>query len=252
MIPLLILNLAGLTAISILFWHYRSEKGTLSVIVHRSLQRSESTFATALDFAGLIYAHAPRSADPPFIPVAVLDILGGTPLSILRSGGCCSGLSRLYITGLGTLGIKAAQVALYHANGQAQHALAEVSLGEEQRMVIDPLYGFYYVDHHGGPMTIEALRHGIKPHYRPLPGSSEESYPANDYYNFDFSCTKTTNWTKTPVRRFAYRILRGLTAGKIDTMRQPLWMEWPQLVFAAGVAVAVLMFDLAMFVLYGA
>jgi hypothetical protein len=35
----------------------------------------------------------------------------------------------VYITGLGTLGINAAQVSLYHATGISRHALAEVWLG---------------------------------------------------------------------------------------------------------------------------
>src|SRR5437899_8000537 len=143
MIPALILGLAGLTAVSILLAHYWWEKRILSTFVHSSLPSSESTFATALNLAGLIHAQIPRGADPPFIPIKALDILGGTPVSILRRGGCCSGLSRLYITGLGMLGIKAAQVTLYHVAGQAQHCLAEVSLGE-QRVLVDPLYGFYY------------------------------------------------------------------------------------------------------------
>ena len=192
MIPVLILNLAGLTAISILLAHYWSERRILSAFVHRGLPQSESAFATALDLAGLIHAQVPRANDPRFIPIAVLDFLGGTPVSILRRGGCCSGLSRLYITGLGTLGIKAAQVTLYHVVGLSLHALVEVSLGE-QRVVVDPTYGFYYVDSRGGHISLDALRRGAKPQYRRLPNSSNESYPANDYYNWDFSVTKI--WT---------------------------------------------------------
>jgi len=251
MMPLLILNLAGFIAISILLWHCWSEWRTLRAIVHRSVPKGESTFATALDFAGLVHAHAPRSEDPRFIPIAALDILGGSPISILRRGGCCSGLCRLCITGLRTLGIKAAQVTLYHTDGQAQHALVEVSL-KEQAAIVDPLYGFYYVDSHGRPMTIETLRRGVKPEYRPLPLSSSVVYPANNYYNVDFSRTKTANWSKTRVRRSAYRILRTLTVGRIDTLRQPLWLEWPQLVLAAGIILGVLTFNVAMLFLYRA
>src|SRR5437899_7111400 len=116
-IPALILNLVGLAVVWILLALNSSERRILSAFVHSSLPPRESTFATALDLAGLIHAQIPRAADPPFISIAAFDILGGTPVSILRRGGCCSGLSRLYITGLGTLGIKAAQVTLYHASG---------------------------------------------------------------------------------------------------------------------------------------
>ena len=251
MISALILGLAGLTAISFLLAHYWSEKRILSAFVHNSLPPSESTLAKALDLAALIYARVPRADDPRFIPIAALDFLGGTPVSIHRRGGCCSGLSRLYITGLGTLGIKAAQLVLYHATGQARHALVEVSLGEE-RVVVDPTYGFYYEDGSGGPIGLDALRRGVKPQYRRLPHSSNESYPATDYYNFDFSCTKTSNWTKTWIRRCVYRALKVLTAGRIDTLRQPPWMEWPQIVVATAVTMGVLTIELAVLFLDGA
>ena len=254
MIRVLILNAVGLTAVSTLLAHYWSEERTLSAIAHRSVLRSERTFATALDLAGRVYVEISRSSDPPFIPIRAVDILGATPVSILRRGGCCSGMTRLYITALATLGIRAAQVTLYHANGEGRHALAEVSMGK-QRVVVDPTYGFYYVNLHGEPIGLDELRQGVKPEYRRLPHSqhrrprgdrTDETYPANDYYNFDFSRTKTANWTKTWIRRSVYRILCVLTAGRIDTLRQPLWMEWPQIVVAAAVAMGVLMCDLAM------
>ena len=266
MIRLLILNFAALSATSILLWHYWSEKRLLGAIVCRSVTPSKSTFATALDLAGRIYVQGARGGDPPFIPIAAFDIVGATPVSILRNGGCCSGFARLYITGLATLGIKAAQVTLYHVTEKYQHALAEVSLGEtgcdtKQGVIVDPTYGFYYVDSDSRPIGLDELRQGVKPKYRRLPHSerrrptsdrTDESYPANDYYTFDFSSTKTANWTKTWVRRSAYRILRVLTAGRIDTLRQPLWLEWPQVEVSVAVAMGVVMFDLAMFFRHGA
>jgi hypothetical protein len=103
MTPFLIVNLAGLIAISILLAHYWWEKRILSGFVHSSFPPSESTFGTALGLAGRIYVQVSRGSDPPFIPIAALDIVGATPVSILRRGGCCSGFARLYITGLGTL-----------------------------------------------------------------------------------------------------------------------------------------------------
>jgi hypothetical protein len=90
-----------------------------------------------------------------------------------------------------------------------------------------------------------------KPQYQRLPHSSDENYPANDYYNFAFSNTKTANWTKSRTRRTAYRVLMVLTAGRIDTLRQPLWMEWPQLIVGAAVAASLLLLDLTMLFLYG-
>ena len=118
-------------------------------------------------------------------------------------------------------------------------------------MLVDPTYGFYFVDIHGMPLALHPLRQGAKPQYRRLPHSSDENYPANDYYNFAFSNIKTANWTKTWIRRSAYTILKALTAGGIDTLRQPLWLEWPQVTVAAAITVGVLMFNLAMLFQYG-
>jgi len=258
MIPALILGLAGLTAISILLAHYVWEKRILRGFIYSSVRPGESTLDTALDLAGRIYVQVARGDDPPFIPIAALNIIGATPVSILRRGGCCSGFARLYITGLGTLGIKAAQVTLYQAAGKYQHALAEVFVGEE-RVIVDPVYGFYYVDSDGSrPIGLDELRQGLKPKYRRLPqserrrptsGRNAQSYPASDIYNFDFSQTKTANWRQTRVRRCAYRLLKVLTAGRIDTMRQPLWMEWPQIIVTVAVTMGVLMFVLTMLLL---
>jgi hypothetical protein len=260
MILFLIFNLAGLIAISILLAHYVWEKRILRGFVYSSVLPGESTFDTALELAGRIYVQVARGDDPPFIPIAALNIIGATPVSILRRGGCCSGFARLYITGLGTLGIKAAQVTLYQAAGKYQHALAEVFVGEE-RVIVDPVYGFNYVDSDGSrPIGLDELRQGLKPKYRRLPhserrrptsGRTAESYPANDIYNFDFSQTKTANWRQTRVRRCAYRLLKVLTAGRIDTMRQPLWMEWPQILVAVAVTMGVVIFNSAMLFLHG-
>lgn len=255
----LIVNLAGFSAIWILLAHYWREKRILSAFAHSNVSPSDSTFDTAVDLAGRIYVQVARGDDPPFIPIAALNIIGATPVSILRRGGCCSGFARLYITGLRTLGIKAAQVTLYQSAGKYQHALTEVVVGEE-RVIVDPMYGFSYVDSNGRPIGLDELRQGLKPKYRRLPhserrrrtsGRTAESYPANDIYNFDFSQTRTANWRQTRVRRCAYRLLKVLTAGRIDTLRQPLWMEWPQVEVATAVAIGVLIFDLAMLFQYG-
>jgi hypothetical protein len=37
----------------------------------------------------------------------------------------------------------------------------------------------------------------------------------------------------------------------IDTLRQPLWMEWPQLIVGGAVATSLLLLDLTMLFLYG-
>lgn len=201
--------------------------------------------AAALRLGGVVFNQVKRLGDDPYFLVPFLGPLGATPTAVIREGGCCSGMSRLYITALHQLGVSAAQVTVYHAAGNAQHCLVEVNLGSE-RVIVDPSYGFSYHDADGGPLGLEQLRRGCIPHFRSLPGTQETHYPRNDYYDFSYSHTRTANWTKSGVRRLAYRVLHRVTRGGIDTLRLHPLMEWPQLLLAAaltmlglgGVAVA--------------
>ena len=205
----------------------------------------------ALDLAGVIHAQAPRGEDPPFIPIRLLDILGATPVSILRRGGCCSGLTRLYITGLATLGIKAAQVTLYHAAGQAQHCLAEVSLGE-QRVLVDPFVWVLLRGYSWNALSPPcAPPGGSSPNTEGFRTAPTRTTPRTTTTTLSFRTPRPPTGPRRRTRRTAYTILMVLTAGRIDTLRQPLWMEWPQLTVAAAVTVGVLMFNLAMLFQYG-
>jgi hypothetical protein len=103
-------------------------------------------------------------------------------------------------------------------------------------VIVDPSYGFSYPGGDGEPLGLEQLRRGCVPHFRSLPGTRETQYPQNDYYDFRYSETRTANWTKSRVRRLAYRVLHRLTRGGIDTLRLHPLLEWPQLLLAAALA----------------
>jgi hypothetical protein len=187
----------------------------------------EAPLVTALHLGGAIYTQAIRAADDPVFLLPLLRSLGGTPLSVLRQGGCCSGISRLYIVCLDLLGIRAAQVTLYHITGRAQHCMVEVALSN-RRLLIDPTYGFAFQSTAGEPLGIDDLRAGAVPRFCSLPGSSRSAYPDNDYYQFAFAETRTANWTQTRLRRATYRTLRRVSGTWIDCMRLHPLLEWPQ------------------------
>jgi hypothetical protein len=193
----------------------------------------------ALALATVIHERIPRGKDHAFLGLEVPALLGATPVEVLRRGGCCSGLSRLYVLALRSLGIRATQVTLYHESGLARHALVEVSIGTDH-WIVDPTYGFHYVDDGGQPLGLDALRAGVTPRFRPLAEGGSDGYPLNNYYAFDYRRSKTANWTMTLSRRLTYPTLRLLTAGGIDTLRQPGFLEWPQLVVASGVLAALI------------
>jgi hypothetical protein len=187
----------------------------------------------ASQICGCVYRDIADRDDKSFLPLSFLNSLGATPGGVLREGGCCSGKGRLAIVALNAAGIPAAQVTLYHTSGKAQHCLVEVSC-REGRALIDPTYGLLFTDTEGRILGLADLREGVRPIFQSLPGSSSTAYPDGDYYDFDFVATKTVNWTKSWRRRSAYRCLSFLTRGNIDKMRQPVFLEWPQLVVASG------------------
>jgi len=51
-----------------------------------------------------------RGRDPAFL-APILALLGGSPTTILKKGGCCFGVNRLFIPSLDTIGIRAALLA---------------------------------------------------------------------------------------------------------------------------------------------
>jgi len=127
MIPVY-LNLLVVVAIGVLLTHWQLQRRTLQQIITGRFGPVSDPVTTIRGFAGWIHAHVPRGQDPPFIS-SLFHVVGATPIAVLRDGGCCSGLARLYILGLDALGIRAAQVTLYHVSGCAQHCAVEVALG---------------------------------------------------------------------------------------------------------------------------
>ena len=173
----------------------------------------------------------------PLMPV-VGSVLGATPGAVLKHGGCCAGLSRLCIVSLAEMGIPARQITLYHrGTSKAQHCLVEAFPSAES-LIIDPAYGLYYADEHGRGISLAHLRQGVIPVLYNCESGERSSYPAYSYYDFDFTATKTANWTKNQVRRRAHRLLHVVTRGAIDHVGLPPWLEWPQWQFVVLITIA--------------
>jgi hypothetical protein len=241
------LNLLVLGMIGVLLAHWHVQRRALREIVTGKFGPTSDQISAIRGFAGWIHAHVQRRQDPLFISPA-FHLFGATPIAVLRSGGCCSGLARLYILGLDALGIRAAQITLYHVSGCAQHCAVEVALSGD-RMIVDPTYGLYYTDDDGSPLGLERLQAGCPPKLQTLPLSSADAYPPNPYYDFSYENTKTANWTRSVPRRTAYRILRTVSGGAIDRCRLPPILEWPQILVSsallAGAGIADLLLLLA-------
>ena len=226
------LNLLLLGAIVALLVHWYFQRRTLRQIITGRFGAASDQLTTVRGFAGWIHAQVPRGKDPVFIS-SVFEPFGATPTAVLRSGGCCSGLARLYILGLDALGIKASQITLYHVSGCAQHCAVEVMLGDNY-MIVDPQYGLYYTDGDGAPLGLEGLQACRPPKLNTLPLSDATAYPPYPYYHFNYENTKTANWTRSAPRRAAYRILHTVSGGRIDRCRLPVILEWPQILVASA------------------
>ncbi|MBJ6725589.1 transglutaminase-like domain-containing protein [Geomesophilobacter sediminis] len=189
-------------------------------------------------------ARRPHPPDVPYL-TALLGPLGATASSIIQKGGCCSGTSRLFILALRRFGIPAYQITLHHQTGRAQHCLVEVNL-QDRRLIVDPVYGLYYTDARRNPIGLEDLQAGVAVEFYSVGGGVKTGYPSGNYYEFDFKMTKTANWTKSHIRKFAYFILRSVTNGTIDRFRVPYLLEWPQVLLALILVVTLVAWNLVM------
>ncbi len=225
--------------------HYWIEKKLVRDFAIRAAGMSTEPMETVLSMAGEVFrTNKSWHRAQPFIPLPIFSALGTTPGAILRTGGCCSDLTRLTIVSLDALGFTAGSITLCPASGEARHCLVEVSL-PQRNLLIDPTYGFYYVDELEKWLDLSHLRSGTSPSFASLPHSTRRSYPSGSYYDFDYRQSKTANWTQSRVRKAVYRFLVFATKGTIDRVKQPAVLEWPQLVLATSLVFLFLFMNLA-------
>jgi hypothetical protein len=204
---------------------------------HGNLSQLDAVFALGREtFAGV-----KRGRNPVFL-ARLLAPLGPSPVAVLEKGGCCSGVNRLFITSLDAIGIRAAQITVYRPGPVAVHCLAQVKL-DTGSIILDVDYGLWLRHPVNGTVDLAGLRSGVVPilehfavdqfaHYVDSTRTRPAGYPDNDYYRFDYSLTRTANWTMSPVRRCVYVVLRWLSNGRVDYLLLPPMLEWPELLLA--------------------
>ena len=183
-----------------------------------------------------------RNKDPHFLS-RLLAPLGPSPVAVLSQGGCCSGIHRLFITALDTLGIASAQITVLRRVAPAlAHCLVQVQVGDTSYL-IDADYGVWLHDGQGRPLSLVDLQRGVVPVIEPFVAdgvaryvgsdrSRPPGFPDREYYRFDYELTRTANWAEGPIRRIAYCVLKPLTRGGIDRLLLPPALEWPELLLA--------------------
>ena len=216
----------GLTAISGLIRQRNLDRKILQQFVVSSLRDGETGRAAVFRLASQIY-DLPHADDDPIWACRFFAAFGASPRAVLEAGACCSGKTRLLILSLAELGIRAYQTTLYHKEGQAQHCLAEVDVDNEP-FLVDPRYGISLTDNEGRGVSLHDLQHGVQPKQVPFTARTDWGYPLDPYYDFDYSASKTANWTRSSLRRAAYLILHRATRGAVDHLIVPAWFEWPQ------------------------
>jgi hypothetical protein len=224
-----------------LLYVFRQSRLRISAFAKSASLGTRSKHDAAFAIARAIFCRVTRSADPIFIS-PLLTPLGGSPSSILDHGGCCSGIHRLFIAALDTLGIRAAQITLYQGE-VARHCLAQVEVDSGVKIVIDVDYGVWFKHPNGGALDLAALRAGVIPTIVPFVIDQKATviasekgrpagYPDNDYHRYTYSATRTANWTKNAFRRATYRVLDRLTKGRVDVLLLPAVLEWPHVLLA--------------------
>jgi hypothetical protein len=244
-LTVVLLSLAAVVCV-VVYWR---ERRLLAARVRQIAPAAAPNADTVLRLARFVFANVARGPDPTFVS-RLFAVLGGSPLAILRDGGCCSGTHRLFIACLDTVGIRAAQIAVYPGHGDWAHCMAQVSLAD-QTLLLDVDYGVCYRHPNGGSLDLFDLRNGVEPTIEIFAdglvtptessrGSRGPGYPNLSYYRFDYRKTRTANWTRTWWRRLVYAVLHWLSRGRIDQTFMPPMLEWPQILLSIGIVTAAL------------
>jgi transglutaminase superfamily protein len=224
---LLLANVAYVATLLGLLWQFLLERSRVRTFALSATRGAQNASETARILARVIHTSiVRRDDDPPFLHRS-LAVIGASPSAVMRHGACCSGIARLYILALDSLGIPAAQVTLYHASGEAQHCLVEVVV-DGVGQLIDPTYGVAFESRDARPLSLADVQAGQQPCLISIRDGGQSGYPPNDYYRFDYAQTKTANWTRAWPRRSAYAVLRHVM--DIDRLRVPVALEWPHVI----------------------
>lgn len=216
---------------------YRLRQARIRQFARAVTQGALSQRDAVFDLGRTLFLEVKEGPDPTFL-TRFLASFGPSPIAVLKRGGCCSGIHRLFIASLDAIHIRAAQITVY--GPVAPHCLAQVALSSGPLM-IDVDYGVWYRHPNGGALGINDLRSGVTPVIEPFIDPQlrrvgrhvRPGYPKCPYYDFDFQATRTANWTKTRGRRATYWLLRYVTQGRVNTFLMPPICEWPEILVAA-------------------
>lgn len=230
-----LLLMAGVSIIG-----YLHQRRRLAAIVRRIVANERDGVSAVFAVGRFVFSNVLRTHDPVFL-LSALRPIGASPLAVLRRGGCCSGIHRLFIACLETIGIQAAQVTLYHPSGAALHCTTQVR-AEGQVFLVDVDYGVVFKHPAHGALGVAQLREGVQPVIQVFAngltapttlsrGGRTPGYRGG-YHIFNFKETRTANWTKSWIRRKAHWLLNMATNGRINYMLLPPLLEWPQIILA--------------------
>jgi hypothetical protein len=254
-IPVALASVCCLVAVLALLICYRRRRAVIAQFARQATQgtdcQRDAVFALGLS----VFRMVERTAKDPFFVSRLFSPLGASPAAVLEKGGCCSGINRLFITSLDTLGIRSSQVTVFRRVAPAfAHCLAQVDVGAE-RVLVDVDYGVWLRHPDGSSLDVLTLRRGVVPtiepfvadavaRYRNSERSRAAGYPDREYYRFDYELTRSANWAESGVRRVVYAVLRPLTHGRIDLLFLPPILEWPEVLLSIGVCMVALLFVL--------
>jgi hypothetical protein len=239
----LVLVVAGLLYI------YRNRKLRIAAFARQATFGARSPRDAAFALGRTIFSAVKRGPDPLFL-TRLLAPLGASPPAILEKSACCSGIHRLYITSLNTIGVRAAQISVYSNLGV--HCMVQAQI-EGERVIIDADYGVWLKHPRGGPINLQELQAGVSPIIEPFVFDQVATYadstrtprpagyPGDAYYRFDFAQTRTANWTRSTIRRVVYAVLKPITRGGVDSLLLPPILEWPEILLALLLSTVALM-----------
>jgi hypothetical protein len=156
----------------------------------------------------------------------------------VETGGDCADVSRLLIIFLHLHGIHSSKVALYDSNLKPQHAVVEVDIENNNKMVVDAYYGLFFPKPLGGYYSLSDLKSReeiLHARIAQLVALATDTQPPKlsryPYNLYTYSHPRTINWDKSSARQFLYQTLKFLFGEEwVDSLERPYFVERPVLI----------------------
>lgn len=243
MIKVMLVLIIILTLIDIvLIVKYRDDNKYLLNLSGQIVSSQDIPSEKTIKFMKYIREEVPDKRNTSFFLLPVLRFLRPTARQAAENGGDCADSSRLLIRLLRLNNIQASKVALYDKQQAPQHAVVQVNIENNQKMVVDPYFGIYFPKKNAGKYysldDIKNTESILHDRVTALVDQGEQHRPLLSRYPFaqyTYAQPRTINWDKSFLLKIIYQITKFFIGERVDEIKRPYFVESPALMLLYAV-----------------